>query len=193
MQNRNQNSDEQLRQKDLEGAVFLTLESFNTFMVDHAVLELIFTETPHPELIKRSLEILYLRAISGDKKNGMGVKLMDAIWQCCTERHEAVARAAFQVLQDLIQYVPISILEALWLRVCTLEQQEFDEMRVSFLKQFTIGALHALKRHFDEQVREGTKQLLKTPRKQLPVITSGQYMNLKIFWQIAQEENPLAN
>jgi hypothetical protein len=66
-------------------------------------------------------------------------------------------------------------------------------MRVSFLKQYTIGALHALKRHFDEQVREGTKQLLKTPRKQLPVITSGQYMNLKIFWQIAQEENPLAN
>lgn len=60
------------------------------------MVELIFTDTPHPELIKRSLEMLYLRTI--DKKNPMGASLVDAIWKCCTERHEAVARAAFTVL-----------------------------------------------------------------------------------------------
>lgn len=65
-------------------------------MVDNSVVELIFTETPHPELIKRSLEIIYLRTI--DKKNIFGNTLADAIWKCCTEQHEAVARAAFTVL-----------------------------------------------------------------------------------------------
>jgi hypothetical protein len=61
---------------------------YSKFLDDNQVLELIFTETPHPELIKRSLEMLYLRSI--DKTNPMGDALVDAIWKCCTEKHEAV-------------------------------------------------------------------------------------------------------
>ena len=57
---------------------------------------MIFTENPHPELIKRTLEILYVR--TRDTKNPFGPPLIDYIWKCCTERHEAVARASFQVL-----------------------------------------------------------------------------------------------
>jgi hypothetical protein len=83
------------------------------------VIELIYTETPHPELIKRSLELLYLRAT--DQKNVGGEQLIDVIWKCCTERHEAVGKAAFTVLQDLCQYVGVSILELVWTRVKTLE------------------------------------------------------------------------
>ena len=57
---------------------------------------MIFTENPHPELIKRTLEILYIR--TRDTKNPFGPPVIDYIWNCCTERHEAGARASFQVL-----------------------------------------------------------------------------------------------
>ena len=84
----------------------------------------------------------------------MGDKLVDAIWHCCTEKHEAVSRASFTVLQDLIQYLPASIVEILWVRVKTLELEEFDELKISFLKQYTIGSLQCLKRQFDKLVSE---------------------------------------
>jgi hypothetical protein len=32
-----------------------------------------------------------------------------------------------------------------------MENEEFDEMKVSFLKSYTIGALASLKRFFDDQ------------------------------------------
>jgi hypothetical protein len=35
---------------------------FKDFLHENQVVELIFTDSPHPELIKRSLEMLYLRA-----------------------------------------------------------------------------------------------------------------------------------
>ena len=53
--NRNSHTDEQLSQKDLPYCQYLTFERYKEFLIENRVLELIFTETPHPELIKRSL------------------------------------------------------------------------------------------------------------------------------------------
>ena len=73
---------------------------YKRFLIDNKVLELIFTETPHPELIKRSLEVLYLR--STDTQDPIHAEVVDQIWKCCTEKHEAVVKASFNVIQDLI-------------------------------------------------------------------------------------------
>lgn len=69
---------------------------FKDFLHENQVVELIFTDSPHPELIKRSLEMLYLRA--DDKQHPVASQLTEVIWKCCTERHEAVNKAAFTVL-----------------------------------------------------------------------------------------------
>jgi len=74
----------------------LTYQLYQNFLNDNNVLESIYTESPHPELIKRSLEMLFMRTT--DKKNIPDGKLIDVIWKCCTERHEAVGKAAFTVL-----------------------------------------------------------------------------------------------
>lgn len=65
VQNRYNNSDEQLQKKEVEYCQYLTFELYSGFLNENNVVDLIFTETPHPELIKRSLEMLYLR--SSDK------------------------------------------------------------------------------------------------------------------------------
>jgi hypothetical protein len=65
-------------------------------MAEEKVLEFIFTESPHAELIKRSLELCYLRAI--DQEHNLTGDLMNEIWKCCVEKHEAISRATFGVL-----------------------------------------------------------------------------------------------
>jgi hypothetical protein len=75
---------------------FLTQNAFSEFLIQNEVLEQIFCESPHPELIKRSLTILYLRA--NYRNNPINDSLVEHIWTCCIEKHEAVSRAAFAVL-----------------------------------------------------------------------------------------------
>ena len=96
VQNRATNSEEQLRARDLEFCQYLTFDKFSQFLVENQVVEIVFTESPHQELIKRSLEMIYLRSL--DKTNPINEKLVDTIWQCCTQKHEAVSRATFTVL-----------------------------------------------------------------------------------------------
>lgn len=81
----------------------------------------------------------------------------------------------------------------------TLENEEFDELRVSFLKQYTIGGLQCLKNYFDKLVAEhsqlaSTRSNFKQQSKKVfvPQIPSQNYLSLQIFWKIGQEENTLA-
>lgn len=62
VQNRNTNTDEQLKAKDLKFCTYLNFQMFKDFLHESQLVELIFTDSPHPELIKRSLEMLFLRA-----------------------------------------------------------------------------------------------------------------------------------
>ena len=58
------------------------------------------------------------------------------------------------MIQDLIQYVTTPVLELFWSRVKRLEALEFDEIRVQFLKQYTINALSTLKRYYDQMIAD---------------------------------------
>lgn len=48
------------------------------------------------------------------------------------------------MLQDLIQYLPVKTLEYLYGLISQLQDSSFDEMRVTFLKQYSMGALICL-------------------------------------------------
>ena len=73
--------------------------------------------------------------------------LVEHIWVCCVEKHEAVSRAAFAILQQLTGFLNAHTLELVWKRIKTLDESEFDELKVSFLKEYTIGALICLEKH----------------------------------------------
>ena len=67
------------------------------------MLEYLFEENPHQELIKRSLELIYVRAI--DKDNPLQDSMIDSIWRCATEKHEDVMRATLCIIEHLIQFL----------------------------------------------------------------------------------------
>lgn len=90
--------------KELPFTKYFNNELLSEWLDQEKVLEFIFIESPHAELIKRSLELCYVR--SKDVKKQITPFLIDNIWKCCVEKHEAIARASFTVLQDLAQHLP---------------------------------------------------------------------------------------
>jgi hypothetical protein len=84
-------------------------------MVQSELVEYIFIKNPHTEIIKRSLEILYVRCM--DIQNPMPAELIGEIWKCASEKHEDIIRATLQVLMDLFGHLPLEILEKFYFHV----------------------------------------------------------------------------
>jgi hypothetical protein len=88
VQNSAQNEPKQLKDSDLPHTKYLTFAKYAEWLAREQILELIFINNPHHEFIKRSLELLYLRAI--DMTYPLDQNLVRAIWDCCTKKHEEV-------------------------------------------------------------------------------------------------------
>jgi hypothetical protein len=108
-------------------------------------LEFIFIEKPHQELIKRSLELLFVRTRSLNHK--ITPELIAAIWTCCTEKHEDVERASLNVLEAIVTYVDLPGLEIIFKHINATPENEYNELHVNFLKNYTINALTAVATH----------------------------------------------
>ena len=67
VENRQRYSEHDLKSGEINVCRYLNFTNFSNWIVQEQVLEFIYIESPHCELIKRSLELTYLRAI--DKEN----------------------------------------------------------------------------------------------------------------------------
>ena len=76
------------------------MSNFSNWIAQEHLLEYIYVENPHSELIKRSLELTYLRTINKD--NPLQDHLVDAIWRCATEKHEDIMRTTLSIVEHLI-------------------------------------------------------------------------------------------
>ena len=108
-------------------------------------------------MIKRSLELLFLRARS--QYHPLTPDLIEAIWKCCTQKHEEITRASLEILKELVQYVGLETLELIFQHVNQTKQEEFTELHVNFLKNYTINAL---KNVYGTQARMQKQQMQQT-------------------------------
>ena len=77
-----------MKEHDYPHTKYLTFQKYSEWLYREQILELIFINNPHHEFIKRSLELLYLRAI--DFTYPLDSKLIKGIWDCCTKKYEDV-------------------------------------------------------------------------------------------------------
>jgi hypothetical protein len=85
--------------------------------------------------------------------------LIEAIWKCCTQKHEEITRASLEILKELVQYVGLETLELIFQHVNQTKQEEFTELHVNFLKNYTINAL---KNVYGTQARMQKQQMQQT-------------------------------
>lgn len=107
-------------------------------MAQENILEYIFIEKPHSELIKRSLELVYLRTLN--KQFPLSNELINQIWVCANEKHDDIMRATLTVIENLSPFMSPEILEAFWNHIKLMPNSMYDEKRIHFLKKFTQGA-----------------------------------------------------
>jgi hypothetical protein len=82
----------------------LTEEKYASWIINEKIIEFIFLENPHVELIKRSGEILRLLTI--DEKF-FSPEVIEMIWSCCREKHEDIVRASLDLIQELAIILPL--------------------------------------------------------------------------------------
>ena len=112
VENRQRYNEHDLRQGDINVCRYLNFANFSNWIAETQVLEYIYVENPHCELIKRSLELTYLRAI--DKENPLQDHMIDSIWTCATEKHEDIMRATLSTIEHLIQFLQLSQLQKVY-------------------------------------------------------------------------------
>jgi hypothetical protein len=75
--------------------------------------------------------------------------LVDEIWKCCSEKHEDIVRASLSMLENIAPFLEIEVLAKFYCHIKLLPDEEYDEMRVNFLKKYTEGSLSCLKKARD--------------------------------------------
>ena len=83
-------------------------------MADAKILEFIFLENPHQELIKRAGDLI--SAISlGQALTHEHIAL---VWSCCrSDKHEDVIRATYALLTELSATLPLEFLGLIFMRI----------------------------------------------------------------------------
>lgn len=120
-------------------ARYLDLKTFSAWIIKEKVIEFIFKENPHNELIKRSYSILY---IMGQETSTFPEEYLQIIWSCCSgEKHEDIVRATYELVCELAKCLAIERLQNLFEKVRAISLKEIDGKTVSFLKDYTINTI----------------------------------------------------
>jgi len=205
--NRQRYSEHEIRQNDLPVCRFLEMQRVSHWILETKILEYIFIENPHSELIKRSLELVYIRAL--DKENPLQESIIEAMWKCATEKHEDIIRASLGIFEQTVAFFQLEGLAALYSHLKLLPNAQYDDMRVDFLKKYTEGALAALQKHRNllRAQAQGSKQVQqaqstsstlknffggknkKNEKDPGHLIDASKYLDLNKFWQLSQDTN----
>ena len=78
------------------------------WITQERIVEYVYIENPHSELIRRSSELIYLRSIN--KSDPFPQSLVDEIWKCCSEKHEDIVRASLSMLENIAPFLEIEVL-----------------------------------------------------------------------------------
>jgi hypothetical protein len=82
----------------------LDIQIFSNWILENKVIEFIFEENPHSELIKRSSCILYLLV---QELETFPESMIQMIWNCCLpEKHEDIVRNTFELITELVKFLP---------------------------------------------------------------------------------------
>ena len=130
------------------------------------VVELIFGEGIHDQVVRRCVEVLGFLAM----RNAMDGRLLELIWRASLDKHESVRQAIYMVLVDLTAHLPFPLLEDLYDHICTVPFPEYTSHTLALLRGFAIAAIAS-------------------PHNP---VKSKRWFGLEEFWQLMQDATPVS-
>lgn len=99
----------------VEKAEFFTGRMMCEWFVSNKVIEIIFGEGSHIEIVKRSASVLKMLA-----RFGQGVfdqSTVDLIWRCQTGKHEEMVRTVYEVIVSILSSLSQDLIDMFFAKV----------------------------------------------------------------------------
>lgn len=137
-------------------------EKYLKWLFDHHILEYLFGETSHPEIMKRSKEIIKFIASEGKLTRDH----INMIWDSQVGKHETVRQIIWGVIGELAPEMTLEIVDLLFDKIKQFELKDFNPSLLSLVREITIKGIQLC-----EDLPESEKK----------------WYGLEIFWSLIQD------
>lgn len=192
----------------------MTEETLKDWILNNKVLDIIFGENTHIEIVKRGGSILKFLA----KQNALPEDSVELIWRCQQGKHAEMVRVVYSIIQELVPSIDVRYVDNFFVRISqvsnatrtafnetTVPASQYDDKFLEFLKEFTLKALenffktrtqecqmeeqHA--RTYDDIIKEREAKIVSNFKQYLSDPTSwnteDKQYGLPIFWELIQD------
>jgi len=145
------------------------------WLSESSVIEYIYQETKHPELISRSADLIIYLGEHGKLEN----KTLDMIWATCINehKHEAVTEATLNVIATIAKSLNVEMASIFIDYIHKLELPMFGEY-IGILKQYYLNYLSNLKNIYGKS--RADKEMARQ-------------VDLNMLWKAIQDESEVSN
>lgn len=97
------------------------------------IFDLIFGESLHSEVIKKSYSLINFLYNNGKIKE----REIDIIWDCATKKHEAYKAAILKALTNLVMKVSLTHTNYIFNKVKSMNLSEIDKFCINLIRQIS--------------------------------------------------------
>jgi len=140
---------ESLRERETNGggpqqlppspSTWSTPETIVAWLQREQLVELIFGEGLHDQVVRRCQEVLRFLALC----NAFDQRLLDIVWRASLDKHESVKQAIYSVVIELSACLPLDLLDVLYSRIRSISHAEYTQHTVTLLRGFSVSALQS--------------------------------------------------
>lgn len=163
---------------------WVTHDYLVNWILKNNILELIFIDSVHPELIRRSFNIVSMLA----KEDKIDKVYLEIIWNNATTSHEEIVRATLELIQRLAADLNMKCLQFMFQKVKEVPNVEYTELMIDFLKDYTLSAMN----NYSTREKEGTGNIFQDAYKWLQTKKNTsdrhKYFSIDKFWDIANDD-----
>ena len=116
-----------------------TPEMIVAWLQREQLVELIFGEGLHDQVVRRCQEVLRFLALC----NAFDQRLLDIVWRASLDKHESVKQAIYYVVIELSACLPLDLLDALYSRIRSISHAVYTQHTVNLLRGFSVCALQS--------------------------------------------------
>lgn len=147
-------------------------------------MEMIFINSVHPELIRRSFHIVNMLA----KEEKVDKTYLEIIWNNTRTSHEETVRVTLELIQKLAANLNMKCLQFIFKQVKEIPNTEYNDLLIDFLRDYTFSAMS----NYMTREREGSGNIFQDAYKWLQTkkTTSDnqKYFSIDKFWDIANDD-----
>ncbi|KAL4505333.1 hypothetical protein ABPG72_002395 [Tetrahymena utriculariae] len=175
-------NNKQYYQKDIYPYQYFDRQKLKEYLEQENLLDFFLGENFHPEIFKRSIEILGFLS----EENALLPKHIEQIWKLTENKHEADLAAIYSVIIELSKMLQEQSLNQLYKYIITIPFDQYTELTISLVKEFTLNATSSMNFSYQSKTQFW---------KNKTIVLSQEYPNFGLpkLWGCIQDSNKVSN